>query len=381
MPKRIRVIYLGSTLARTGPVRQLYGLMKYLDRDLFEPAIVTLSPEPSDSFWDDFCSLGVPCSSFELSRITGAVILPFGMREFLRQHPADIVHSFGTRADVLSAVSCSNVSRVSTRHEAFYRQRIIEYGRIRGWLSESLHSLFLRRLDRIACVSESVRRSASGRLLPKTITIKNGVDNDILLPVTSEEKAHIRKRLGLPVGDRIFIFVGHLSTRKDPTTVIRAFLASPASERGLLVLLGDGPLKKKCEELASSSHKILLVGFVNEARDYLQAADVLVSAASNEGLPMAAIEACACGLPVVLSDIAPHSELITLAPQAGILFPINDATALADSLAQVIDADYVARSDAARSIVQNYLNARQMTAEYESLYMECYDEHRCQNNK
>lgn len=375
MLKRIRVMYLGSTLARQGPVFQLYNLVKYLDRNRFEPVVLTLSPEPCDSLWDDFRRLGVPCYTLGLSRLAGAIVGVPRLKQFLQNHPVDIVHSFCLRADVLSAVSCPSVPRVSTRHEMFYEHRIIRLGPVRGRISEFIHSAALQRLDRIACCSESVRQSAPAKLISKTTTIRNGVDDEKLSPISLKAKLSIRKRLGLPRDVHIYISVGHLSDTKDPITVIQGFLASPASEHVLLVLLGEGPLRMQCKRLTGNRDKIVLTGFVDNVMEYLRAADVFVSASSAEGLPMAAIEGLACGLPVVLSDIEPHREIIELAPHAGVLFPPKDVAKFADCLAKVIDTDYASRSEAALSIVHNHLNARKMSADYQALYIRCYDEH------
>jgi len=220
-----------------------------------------------------------------------------------------------------------------------------------------------------------VQRTAPARLTPKTITIRNGIDDEKVSPVSFKEKTSIRKRLGLPLDTRIFISVGHLSDGKDPITAIRAFLARPASERELLVLLGDGPLRMQCKRLTGNRDKIVLTGFVDNVLEYLRAADVFVSASLGEGLPMAAIEGLACGLPVVLSDIEPHREFIELAPRAGMLFPGKDVAKFANCLAKVIDTDYAFRSEAALSIVRNHLNAHKMSADYQDLYIRCYDEH------
>jgi metal-responsive CopG/Arc/MetJ family transcriptional regulator len=52
---------------------------------------------------------------------------------------------------------------------------------------------------------------------------------------------------------------------------------------------------------------------------------------------------------------------------------------LAESLAQVVDGDYASRSEAALSIVRDYLNARKMSAEYQALYRKFYDKHATQS--
>ena len=66
-----RILYLISTLQRSGPVNVLFNLLKYLDRDRFEPIILTLSEEPADSSLADFTEIEVKVLSLNLSRIMG----------------------------------------------------------------------------------------------------------------------------------------------------------------------------------------------------------------------------------------------------------------------------------------------------------------------
>ena len=172
----------------------------------------------------------------------------------------------------------------------------------------------------------------------------------------------------MPLNKKIFVSAGSLCQRKDPETVIKGFLDSKASRNGVLILLGDGPLREQCDRIAGAKDNIRIAGFVNNIKDYLGAADILVSASINEGYPNAIIEALACGLPVILSDIPPHREILVFNEQAGAKFTCGNVKSLSEIVTKFEDIDYSLKSQAAIDIINNHLSAKNMSSKYQQLY-------------
>ncbi|HSY53759.1 MAG TPA: glycosyltransferase family 1 protein [Opitutaceae bacterium] len=184
----------------------------------------------------------------------------------------------------------------------------------------------IRRADGVLTVSESVaaeiRRHfphASGKLL----AIPNGIDADFFRPKPAgERRAAIHARLKL-TGDYV-LYLGALMARKNLEVAIRGFgeylrdPLLPASARNTkLVLAGMSRSKEYAARLQALAEKlapgaILFTGFISDedCLALLQHAAVFLAPSRGEGFDLPALEAMACGIPVLCSDIPVHRELL-----------------------------------------------------------------------
>ena len=371
--QKIRILHIVSRLRHHGPISQLYNLIKHMDRRAFSNAVLTLSPEAEDSLLPEFHNLDIGLYSLGLSRSTGILLGRRLLREFLVEHPVDVIHASDIRSSIIAAIGPQSTPRVITRREAFHRARRIDHGIVFGTVVEMIHSAACRRADRVVTVSRCVREAASGIEKSNIEVIPNGVDTEKFTPASETGRRELRNSLRLPQEKRLFVSVGFLSNRKDPLTAIRGFLSSKIAAQSMLLLLGDGPLRKKCEELTDGRPNVRLIGFTNNVLEYLQTSDFFVLSSLFEGYPNAAMEALACGLPVILSDIGPHREIMELNTRAGILFTAKDAGSLAERMEEMHHGDYSLLRKSALDIARKHLSARRMSMQYERLYKELYE--------
>src|SRR5690606_21428417 len=119
-----------------------------------------------------------------------------------------------------------------------------------------------------------------------------------------------------------------------------------------------------------SNDNVHFLGRVSNVSECLQGADYFVSASKSEGLPMAAIEALACGLPVLLSDIDPHKEIIKLDDKIGSIYSLGSNSDFISSFKLLKDGNYPVASEAAIRLVKERLSAEVMSAQYQSIYKE-----------
>lgn len=214
--------------------------------------------------------------------------------------------------------------------------------------------LAVKLAKRLFTVSESARREISARLhiAPEMLAVVPEAPDPVFHPRPAEEIEREKQAVGLAAGVRYLLFAGGISPHKNVETLVDAF----ARLEGLkLVLVGalDGAYLSSADsvrariEALGLTGDVLLPGYVSDdalASLYSGAAAVVLpSLAEGFGLP--AVEAAACGAPLVLSDIPAHRE--TLGDDA-IFFPARDPARLAEQLQQLLGSEMLRRSLAER---------------------------------
>lgn len=364
----MKIAYVLSSYKWGGPFNQLCYTIQYLDRNRFEPVVLVLSPTPRDpACVEAMDRLDVEVRGLGMSRLKGLVKGRRIMKHTLAGIEPQIVHSQGIRADCMAA-SLKIPCHVCTIRNYAYEDYPMKFGPVKGRLMARSHTRALGRIPVPVACSRSIAQRVGALLGRELNYIQNGVALERFSPCGKDVKRELRQQLKLPEGDDVYISVGNLVKRKDAATVIKAFLRSNASRDALLLFAGDGPLRRECEELSQRSERIRFLGNVNDVDRYLAAADVFISASVSEGLPNSVLEAGASGLPLILSDIPSHREVIEGIETKVNLFPTGDAAALAGCLDKVLHCDHANVSEVVRSHVHGKFSAAKMSKAYQNLY-------------
>lgn len=198
----------------------------------------------------------------------------------------------------------------------------------------------LQRVDRVFTVSESLRQVALslGIAPDKVRVIGNGVDIERFRAVP---RAEARAALGLGAGAQVLITVGGLVERKG---FHRVMAALPALRRVFpdlhyLVVGGPSPEGDWTDRLQALSRSLQLDDCVHflgpvaaaDLHRVLSAADVFALSTRNEGWANVLLEAMACGLPVVATDVGGNREVVC-SPALGAIVPFDDEPALVNAL-------------------------------------------------
>lgn len=198
----------------------------------------------------------------------------------------------------------------------------------------------LQQASRVFAVSDSLRQVAIGLGIPpeKVRVVGNGVDLDKFSPLP---RAEARRRLGLPLDAPVLITVGGLVERKGFHRVIELLPALRQRHPGLTYIVVGGPspegdmtLQLRQQSAALGLHDaVRFLGPLppEDLRLPLSAADVFVLATRNEGWANVLLEAMACGLPVVATDVGGNAEVVCEAP-LGLVVPFGDPEALRQAL-------------------------------------------------
>lgn len=364
---KIKVLYIVSTLKRSGPINVLSNIVKFLDRDIFEPYILTLSPESGDTLEPDFVDMGVNVDSLKLSRISGAIRGKKHLNDFITKIQPDVIHTHGLRPDHMSSKFLQKYNRLTTLHNYPFEDYTMKFGRVRGVLMAKTHIKALKKLQLVLTCSESICEMMVKDGLKNASPIQNGINIDKFTTTSDSEKIEVRKKLKIPPYKKVFLFVGSLIDRKDPKTAIKGYLESEINFDSCLVILGDGPLMEVLKKQYARCDNIIFKGHVTNVHEYQMAADYLIAPSLSEGFGLMIVEALASGLPCLLTDIPPFKEIIGNS-NAGIFFEKGNSKDLSNKISMVTKENSDVRKWEAREIAVRSFSAQMMSNKYQELY-------------
>ena len=209
-------------------------------------------------------------------------------------------------------------------------------------------ALALQRATHLIAVSQSLRRVALrlGAAEDKVRVVGNGVDLKKFSPLG---RSDARRTLGLPETGPVLVTVGGLVERKGFHRVIELLPALRARFPGLVYLVVGGPspegdmgdeLKRQVAALGLGDGVRFLGPLPpDRLREPLSAADVFVLSTRNEGWANVLLEAMACGLPVVTTDVGGNAEVVCR-PELGTVVPFGDPDRLRAALEHALEAHW-----------------------------------------
>jgi glycosyltransferase involved in cell wall biosynthesis len=206
----------------------------------------------------------------------------------------------------------------------------------------------LKSAARVFSVSDSLRRLAIelGAEPDKTEVVGNGIDTARFQPVG---RTAARARFSLPDSARVLISVGGLVERKGMHRVIDVMpeLVKHHPDLHYLIVGGASPEGDNRAELTAQVARLGLADRVHflgalpsdELKWPLSASDVFVLATRNEGWANVFLEAMACGLPVVATDVGGNAEVVCR-DELGIIVPFGDSLALQQALDAALNKNW-----------------------------------------
>ncbi|KQZ67964.1 MULTISPECIES: glycosyltransferase [unclassified Lysobacter] len=344
--RRDRLLVVIDGMEVGGSQRQVQHLLMGLDRQRWEPELAFFR---CDSFLADAIRRdGVPVHYLPKRRRIDLAFLRAYAR-LLRDRDYAIVHAFSLTAE-WSTVLARLLSRRRPALVASERSFALDRPAWFWWLKRLIVG---QSAAVIANSSAGARATArrTGAREAMFVTIANGVG--IPAAISLEERAALRRSLGVPEGRQFGLFVGRLVSAKNLPCLVRALATMRPSERPWIALAGDGPLRVATEDLAAD-HRVeadlCFFGERSDATGLMQAADFLVLPSHFEGLSNALLESMAAGCPVIASAVGGNVELID-DERTGLLFRPDDAKALAVAMSRM--ADPLLRSRLAQAAMQH----------------------------
>jgi glycosyltransferase involved in cell wall biosynthesis len=228
----------------------------------------------------------------------------------VREHDIDVIHAHLPAAHVVAALagSVTRTPVLATIHAMHLSMWDLEVHRL-----TATHLCFVSEAARAHALAVGVQPS-------RISVVRNGIDTNRFTPRTA--------RQGEPVSP-VVGYVGRLSPEKNPALFLRAAARIHAHvPDARFVVVGDGPLRAELETLAATLGIDDDVTFAGECSDMparYRALDLMLLTSWHEGTPLAILEAMACGVPVVATDVGGVAELIVSGTTGALVPPGDDA--------------------------------------------------------
>jgi glycosyltransferase involved in cell wall biosynthesis len=322
--RRCRILYLAGELHKGGLERQLYYLMRTIDRERYRPAIVVWNYRESDLYVPALRALDVPI--YSLSTASSRVGKLRAFRSLVRELEPEVVHStnfYTNFAASWGALGTKAVTVGSVRNGFVWSKKSTGslIGRVSArWPAYQIYNSF--------AAAEEVRR-ARGFFLPRHVdVVSNGLDLETF------RRCHCSMD-----GPAQILGIGYLLPQKRWDRLLRA--ASQLKRRGLdyrMRIVGGGPLRASLEDLAHRLEVADRVQFEPHSDDIpglLAQSSFLAHTADNEGCPNAVMEAMACGRAVIGTDAGDIPHLIKDGHN-GYVVPLGDEMMLVERMARLI---------------------------------------------
>ncbi|HUD13304.1 MAG TPA: glycosyltransferase [Terracidiphilus sp.] len=228
--------------------------------------------------------------------------------------------------------------------------------------------------DRVTAVSAAV---AQAHLQARMVTaarlavLPNGVDLETWKP-DAEVRNAFRRVLGLQ-GKFLWFAAGRLDPVKDYGMLLQAMVDVP--EAANLVIAGSGPMENELHRLSDElglEDRVQFLGFEPNVLRWMRVANGFVLASRWEGLPMVVLEAAACGVPAVATDV-PGTHEVVVDGKTGLLAAQGSAKALAAAMTRMMEMpgeERRAMGERARQFVQEHYSLDAALDRWEALYAE-----------
>lgn len=305
-------------------------LVQRLPRERFR--ITALCPYDGP-FSERLRALGIDCgiaampehaSSWDAIQSTCALVRTAGI---------DVLHAHLPNAHVLAGIVGRMTGRavLGTIHSRQIGMTELEVHR-----AADTHLCTVCRASELQVLGVGVERS-------RLSCIANGIDTHEFRPAPESPQARDQDdSTAAPAAPRtpMIGFVGRLSPEKGPEVFVRAaLLLRDRLPNARFVIAGDGPSRERVEALAAQyllDDRLELLGTRDDMPSVYRGLDVLVSSSHSEALPLAVMEAMACGVPVVATRVGGVPELVAHG-STGWLVEAGDFQGLATAAASLIE--------------------------------------------
>lgn len=341
--QKIKILFLIDSLHQGGRAMILLNILRYIDRESFEPILVMFKKEGN---LENKIPNDIPVLIIDIEKIKAGCfpLFPFILHQLkkiiMKERPL-ILFCYGWYGATLS--SLSNI-RSATRpliviHEdTVFAECLNHYKGKMKKIFKFLVRFSYNNSDLIIAVSQGVRDSLITHYNVNDEKIKvlyNPVDLKNIINKSKDEVNHPWFNEDIP----IIISAGRLVPQKGFDVLIKAFSLVLKKHEARLIILGEGPFKEKLEKLTSQlgiKRYVDFPGFQDNPWRYFVRSTIFVLPSFYEGLPCVIIEALALGVPVISTNCLSGPAEILDGGKYGLLTPVGDEFSMAEGILKVL---------------------------------------------
>lgn len=366
MVEKHKVAIIAGQLVVGGAERQLYLWLAHMDREIFDPLVITLHPNHDDYWEKPIEDLGIPL--LRVTQKTNRFTRLSEIIRLVRPFKPDLIHGWHFFASAYAGMVARFLG-------------VPCVGGIRSSYSPHQRNLETFLVHRFcdAIVANSITaaqdyRLSLGKRNQPVFTVPNAMLNSFANRETV--RGELSARYGLP-GDKLWICsMGRMDPLKRFDLLLEiARRLRVSNDNFHFVLIGDGPEKTGLENLSESegiSDRVAFIGEVPNAADWMRGMDIFCFPSTSEGLPNVVMEAAAAGLPVVAWELPFIDELLP-EKSMSLLSKPGDLDSMAKQLSELMNSQVLRISigmAAQKHILENFSierYVREMTFVYESV--------------
>jgi glycosyltransferase involved in cell wall biosynthesis len=310
------------------------------------------------------------------------LIYMFSVLSFLIKNRGrfDIIQCFGLFLFIPSAVLMKYLYKKKVVVRLMCSGDFGDFAGIKQLTFKRLIVVAAKRCDRIIYLSRDIKYELLEHHFPpeKLVCIPNGVDVERFAPIKRSE----------PRGSKNICFVGRIEPQKGLEFLIKAMCIVTSQENNVnLLLVGSGEQRVYLEDLSRRlklDDHIVFVGGQNNVLSYYHQSGIVILPSESEGMSNVLLEAMACALPIVATDIGGNVELVGKRKKEminargvryficenGILIPPQDVDSLAAAIVLLLRNRALSKSMgySARKKIEESYNISHVTSQYTSLY-------------
>jgi len=340
--EKIKVLFFISSLAGGGAERVMVDLLRNIDRGRIEPTLVLLYPY-ADSPYRKYLpeDIRVIVVTRKSDSLPSKLLQLLNFIKTIHKEKPNVIVSMLTHNNIMAMLSglFFGIRVIACEHNTLSEVIKTKEGRrILGFPVSLLVKIFYRFAAKIIAVSGGIRSnliSDFGMRSEKVQTIYNPIDLIRINDLISDSPEHPFFREQTP----LVIAMGRLTQQKGFDILLKAFSVVISEIDAGLIIMGEGPQRAYLENIIRDlgiTDKVYLAGFQRNPYAFLAHSDIFILSSQYEGLPMAILEALACGIPVISTDCRSGPREILQNGQCGILVPVNNETTLAEAITRLL---------------------------------------------